>query len=169
MASEEFAIGEGGLTKDGYKALHKRARTSMYVRSAISIAVIVAVCIASYLFREEIGEIVFLTISAAAVLLIVYRLIAPAVYYARYRYRIGEDRIDIRRGIIFISHEIVPVERIHQLEVFRGPIDTMFGLADVKITTAGGVAAIQHLEKHVAEEVADSLNAYVTKILKERE
>lgn len=44
----------------------------------------------------------------------------------------------------------------------------MFGLADVTITTAGGVASIQHLERNVAEDIADSLNEYVNKIVKER-
>ncbi len=170
MASDEFAIGKDGLTKDGYRALEKRARTSIYLRNIIALAILLAAYAVFTLYYGEIGldVIFFWPVTASMILMAVYLLVAPAIYYARYRYRIGEDRIDVRRGVIFISHEIVPVERIHQLEVSRGPIDNMFGLADVTITTAGGLASIQHLEKSVAEDIADSLNAYVNKIVKER-
>lgn len=170
MVSEDFEIGKDGFTKDGYRALEKRARTSMYVRNLIVLAILLASYAVFFLYYREIGldAIFFWPVTVSTILLTIYILVAPAIYYARYRYRIGEDRIDVRRGIIFISHEIVPVERIHQLEVSRGPIDNMFGLADVTITTAGGVASIQHLEKIVAEDIADSLNEYVNKIVKER-
>ena len=170
MASDEFAIGKDGLTKDGYRALEKRARTSMYLRNLIVLAISLAAYAVFTSYYGEIGldAIFFWPVTASMILLVIYLLVAPAIYYARYRYRIGEDRIDVRRGVIFISHEIVPVERIHQLEVSRGPIDNLFGLADVTITTAGGLASIQYLEKSVAEDIADSLNAYVNKIIKER-
>ncbi|KQM09766.1 MAG: PH domain-containing protein [Candidatus Methanomethylophilaceae archaeon] len=169
MASEDFEIGEDGLTKDGYRALEKRARTSMYVRNLLVLAILLASYAVFLLYYREIGsDAIFWPVTLFTILLTIYILVGPAIYYARYRYRIGEDRIDVRRGIIFISHEIVPVERIHQLEVSRGPIDNMFGLADVTITTAGGVASIQHLERNVAEDIADSLNEYVNKIVKER-
>jgi hypothetical protein len=106
---------------------------------------------------------------AVYVLIATYLIFGPFVYYARYRYRINEDRIDIRRGIFIISHTVIPVERIHQLEVARGPINNLFKLADVTITTAGGIAKIQFLDLLVAEKTADSLNEYITEILRKRE
>jgi membrane protein YdbS with pleckstrin-like domain len=171
MASEDFAIGEDGLTKDGYRALEKRARAAMYVRSAIILAVSLVICGILLIFYGETGwdRIFLMPVPAVMIILAAYLLISPAIYYARYRYRIEEDRIDVRRGIIFIRHEIVPVERIHQIEVFRGPINNLFGLADVTITTAGGLAHIRHLERGVAEDIADSLNDHINKILKERD
>ena len=67
------------------------------------------------------------------------------------------------------SHILVPVERIHQVEVVRGPINRMFGLSDVVVTTAGGTVKVQFLEDGVAETIADSLNESVIRLLKSRD
>ena len=64
---------------------------------------------------------------------------------------------------------MVPIERIHQVDVSRGPINRAFGLADVMITTAGGSVTIDHLEEDVAEDIAGRLNQSVVRMLKERD
>lgn len=76
--------------------------------------------------------------------------------------------MDIRRGIIVVRHTLVPIERVHQVEVVRGPISNMLGLADVVVTTAGGSVCIQYLELAEAERVAQELNKHVNRILKDR-
>jgi hypothetical protein len=95
--------------------------------------------------------------------------VVPVVFYARYRYNVGADRIDVLRGVLIIRHVVVPIERIHQVEVTRGPINNMFGLANVTITTAGGISSIEYLELDEAESIADKLNEKIVSILKERE
>ncbi|MFA6805069.1 MAG: PH domain-containing protein, partial [Candidatus Methanomethylophilaceae archaeon] len=90
------------------------------------------------------------------------------IFYRRYRYIITSDKVDVRRGIIIVRHTVVPIERIHQVEVVSGPINNMLGLADVNITTAGGITTIEYLEKDVADTVAEELNRVVEKILKDR-
>lgn len=170
--SDEFKVDENGLTTDGYHVLTKRSVGSMYIGNAIALAVLSVIVYVIYAYSSQFYEVpgIYKALSLTAYALIaVYLAVGPAVYYARYRYRIDEDRIDIRKGILVISHTVVPIERVHQLEVARGPINNLFRLADVTITTAGGIASIQYLEIPVAEEIADSLNAYVTEILRKRE
>lgn len=170
--SNEFKVNEYGVTTDGYHVLPKRSMASMYVGSIIALSIITLVVFAIYEYvlpyHEDTGIYVILILVLYA-LMAIYLVLGPAVYYARYRYRINEDRIDIRRGIFIISHTVVPIERVHQLEVARGPINNLFKLADVTITTAGGTAKIQLLDMQVAENTADSLNEYITKILRKRE
>lgn len=166
-----FKVDETGKTRDGYYTLPKRSIGSMYVKSAILLVVLAVMAGVSNLFLTQeniIGTPVILVYLAYA-LITVYLLIWPAVYYARYRYRISEDRIDIRRGVFVIRHTVVPTERIHQLEVTLGPINNLFKLADVTITTAGGIASIQYLDREIASEIADSLNEYITDIIRSRE
>jgi membrane protein YdbS with pleckstrin-like domain len=167
----DFKVDETGKTRDGYYTLPKKSMGSMYVRSIILLAVLAIVAVASdyFLVSEEITGFPVTALMSVYVLMTIYLLIWPAVYYARYRYRINEDRIDIRRGVFVIKHTVVPTERVHQLEVARGPINNLFGLADVTITTAGGIAAIQYLDRETAAEIADSLNEYITDIIRSRE
>lgn len=165
-----FKVDETGKTRDGYYTLPKRSMGSMYARSLILLAILAAVAIASYhvLTGEGIAGIGTILLFSVYALTATYLLIWPAVYYARYRYRISEDRIDIRRGVFVIRHTVVPTERVHQLEVSLGPINNLFGLANVTITTAGGITSIQYLDRETATEISDSLNEYITDIIRSR-
>ena len=103
------------------------------------------------------------------VILAIYFIAAPQVFYRRYRYRIDDEKAEIRRGVIVISHTLVPIERIHQVQVAKGPINRMFGLANVNITTAGGTAVLEYLDIETAESVATKLNECVVGLLKDRD
>ena len=115
-------------------------------------------------FRDLLG-IGLLVLTAA---IIVYLAVGPLVYYARYRYIITDDAIDIRKGIVILRHIVVPIERVHQVEVVRGPINNLFGLADLQVTTAGGQAEIEYLDNDVADSIADDLNRIVNSIVRGR-
>lgn len=56
-----------------------------------------------------------------------------------------------------MERNIVPIERLHKLQTNRGPIDQLFGVAKVIVTTAGGDVVIRFLEVQKAEEIADLL------------
>jgi uncharacterized protein len=169
--AKEFEVNENGRTAEGFKVLDPKVKKAMRLSVLLFLAISVAVTALTLLFRKDLGDaywpllIVFFIIDVVAVLDII---IVPSVFYARYRYNVGEDRIDVLRGVLVIRHMVVPVERIHQVEVTRGPIKNMFGLADVTITTAGGTATIEYLELSEAEGIATNLNEKVLKILKER-
>ena len=168
VVRDEFKVDEHGFTRDGYEVLPKRSIGSMYVGKIITFVILAAVFYGVYYFGDlpKIAEILMLALFAV---ITAYLFLSPPVYYARYRYKIDKDRIDIRHGVIFITHDIVPIERIHQLAVSRGPVNNMFRLADVTITTAGGNVVIKLLEVHTAEDIADKLNEYIVELLKKRE
>ena len=152
-----------------YHTLNPKAKVSMYIGNLATGFVLTAVLAAVLLFPDisipSAGRIAAL---AALAVCWAYLLLAPEVYYRRYRYFITEDRIDIRCGIIILKHTVVPIERIHQVEVVRGPINNLFRLADITVTTAGGTATIEYLDVDTADEIADKLNAVVNSILKGR-
>lgn len=167
-----FEVDENGFTEDGYRRLEGSAVPSMYAGNAIGIAIGLALLALYYLFlmryvtdyAEETGIGLCILVSV----FIAYQLVSPIVFFRRYRYRIDADKVEIRKGVFVVSHTLVPIERIHQVEVSQGPINRHFGLADLTMTTAGGVVAIQYLEKPVAEDIAEKLNETVIGILKER-
>lgn len=168
---DEFAVDENGLTSDGYRRIVPASLKSMYISRAIGLLITVAVFVPRIVFSDVFEEYEVMVRLGSIVLLAVvsmYLLISPVMFYRRYRYRLDDAKLEIRRGIITIRHFLVPVERIHQVEVVRGPINRMFGLSDVVVTTAGGMVKVQFLEDGVAETIADSLNESIIRLLKSR-
>lgn len=167
-----FATDNSGFTADGYRRLVPSSKKSMYLSNGIVLIILTVAVVLVFVFGIPSMESdkVLSSIATMALYLIcaIYLLVAPIIFYNRYRYRIDSDKAEIRKGVLWISHEMIPVERIHQVDVVRGPINRMFGLADVIITTAGGVAKIQFLEEDVAEEIVNNLNDTVVALLKDR-
>ena len=102
------------------------------------------------------------------VLVLIHTAISPYFRFHRYRYKIDDEFIDIREGYLFVTREIVPIERLHKMQTIRGPIDTMFGVAKVIVTTAGGDVVIRFLEKEKAERIAENLGKRINRIVEEQ-
>lgn len=141
----------------------------MYVSHIFIIVAIMAVVVLCGAFIPDIPRIMKYAMYGAGAALSLFMLIRPILYYRFYRYAITNDRIDVRCGVIIRSHTVVPIERLHQVEVVRGPINGLFGLANVYVTTAGGVAKIKFLEGAVAESIVDGLNEVINKIVRDRD
>jgi putative membrane protein len=66
---------------------------------------------------------------------------ALALSYLRwrgFRYRIGGDEVVIEQGLLNRSRRSIPLERIQDVSIERGPLARLFGLALVRIETGGG-------------------------------
>ncbi len=161
-----------GAGTDGYRRLDRKCMLSMYIGHALSYAVLLAIYFAVRTYAEGfLGpyyDLVGYGLVFILAITLVYIAVAPPVFYARYRYRITKDRVDVRYGVLVIRHILVPIERVHQVEIARGPINNLLDLADVTITTAGGEASIRYLEVDEAEKVADQLNDLIGRMLRER-
>lgn len=67
--------------------------------------------------------------------------------YASFRYRLDEDEIVLRRVLLFRSERHIPYERIQNLDLVQGPLQRLFGVAEVRIqTAAGGEAPEAHIK-----------------------
>lgn len=103
-----------------------------------------------------------------AVLITANMLISPWFRYHRYRYCISQECIDIREGYLFTKRDIVPIERLHKLQTTKGPIDQLFGVSTVVVTTAGGDVSIRFLKEDKADQIADSLRKRINQIAAEQ-
>ncbi|MDR0357296.1 MAG: PH domain-containing protein [Clostridiales Family XIII bacterium] len=93
-------------------------------------------------------------------------LFFPRVRYARWRYELLPDEIDIMEGLFFITRTIIPMVRVQFTDTTQGPIMRAFGLSSVKIVTAGGEKVIPGLTSERAEYLRDKI-ADLAKIAKE--
>ncbi|GHH58652.1 membrane protein [[Pseudomonas] boreopolis] len=85
--------------------------------------------------RGERYEWISLLVTLAAIL----GLVAVSVLrYLTYRYRIDTDGIAIRSGWLHRSRRDIPFARIHNVGVHQSALHRLFGVAEVRLESAGG-------------------------------
>ena len=150
-----------------YEKLSKRALGCMYVATALASVIALAVIGAGnwlWIFPKDMDMLK--AVSLALMILILFDALAsPYFRYHRYRYSINEECIDIKEGYLFVKRNIVPIERLHKLQTLKGPIDQMFKVAKVVVTTAGGDVTIRFLEEEKAEQIAENLRGRINEIV----
>ena len=150
-----------------YEKLSKRALGCMYVATALANVIALAVIGAVnwlWIFPKDMDMLK--AVSLALVILTLFDALAsPYFRYHRYRYSINEECIDIKEGYLFVKRNIVPIERLHKLQTLKGPIDQMFKVAKVVVTTAGGDVTIRFLEEEKAEQIAENLRGRINEIV----
>lgn len=158
-----------------YEKLSKKALSVLYVTAILQALVLAALPLAVFLviranpfagaYLQAYGWATPVVCTVFPVCGLLWALVTPPVRYRRYRYKIAADRVEIIEGLFFIRRTIVPIDRIHQLDVVRGPLDTRFGVAKVTLTTAGSTATFRFLELARAETIAETLNATIARKL----
>lgn len=148
-----------------YEKLSKKAISCMFVATLVQFLVSASILFGVwFIFGEYLPQIVVNIMIGLVILDFLYLIVSPKVRYERYRYSIIEDAIDVREGFIFIERSIVPIERLHKIAIEKGPIDRMFNLAKVIVTTAGGDVTIRFLEDEKSEFIAEALKKKINEI-----
>ena len=148
-----------------YEKLSKEAIGCMFVATLVQLIISSSILfVIWFIFREYLPQIVKSIMIVIILLDLLYLIISPKIRYERYRYSITEDAIDVREGFIFIKRSIVPIERLHKIAIEKGPIDRMFKLAKVIVTTAGGDVVIRFLQDEKSEFIAEALKKKINDI-----
>ena len=144
----------------GYIKLDKKAITSWRISRLVRLPIWLIVCAAAFIggmFMPAAGLVVKVLAVALAVYKIAGIVVYPQIEYKQWGYQIHEDRVDIRHGIFFIDHTIVPVIRIQHITVSQGPVNRKLGLYEVEMALASNNFEIPCLSKTVADEIAENL------------
>ena len=160
------------ILEEEFKKLAPAAKKCMILTTTLSSLGMIIVVLAAYFIIDkyvfEFQSWVITLIIAWVALWLIFMIVAPIIRYRRYRYMINDEKVVVKEGLIFVTQEFAPIERMHQITVKSGPIDRLFGLANVIATTAGGTIAIRFLEATVAEEIADTLQSKVRYLLQKQ-
>ena len=89
-------------------------------------------------------------------------VIAPIWRYRVHRWEIGPQAVFIRTGWLVQERRIAPISRVQTVDTYRGPLDRVFGLANVTVTTASSAGAVRIVALDAA--VADQVVAQLTDI-----
>ena len=150
--------------------LSKRALGCMYTATILGTLVGLGIIIALNVFWFIPDEITIATTISVVlgIVLVANAAISPYFRYHRYRYRIDDEFIDVREGYIFVERNIVPLERLHKMQTLRGPIDRIFKVAKVEVTTAGGEVTLRFLDEEKADFIAENLGRRINQIVVEK-
>jgi uncharacterized protein len=88
--------------------------------------------------------------------------VVPMWRYRVHRWELGSQAVFTRTGWLVQERRIAPISRVQTVDTYRGPIDRVFGLANVTVTTASSAGAVHIVALDV--DVADHLVAQLTDI-----
>lgn len=88
------------------------------------------------------------------------KLIYELLCYLVYRYSIELEHLTITRGILFRTRASVPIAKINDVSLSRGPVEILFGLYNLTILTASPTANHGTIEG-LPSKSAHGLQAYL--------
>ncbi len=102
-----------------------------------------------------------ITMIAAAVLGAAYIGVMPRWRYRVHRYETTGEAVYTSSGWISQEWRVAPLSRIQTVDTVRGPLQRLFGLSSVTVTTASaaGALVIDGLDRRHATEIVTDLTA----------
>jgi len=149
--------GAGRLALDGqWHQISPRYVTSQFVQNGIVLlVVIIAVLVLVFGLQQNWawipgGIVVIMTVST----LVILPRQAKAIGY-----RLRDDDIVFRKGILWQRIIAVPYGRMQLVDITHGPLDRAFGVAQLKMVTAATATGVQipGLTQAAAESLRDTL------------
>jgi membrane protein YdbS with pleckstrin-like domain len=94
--------------------------------------------------------------------LVVFVAVVPVWRYRVHRWDIGAKAVYTRTGWLVQERRIAPISRVQTVDTYRGPLDRLFGLSNVTVTTASSAGAVRIVA--LDSDVADRVVAQLTDI-----
>lgn len=70
-------------------------------------------------------------------------LVLPRWWFRTHRWEVTEDAVYVRTGLLLQEWRIAPMSRIQTVDTVRGPLEQLFGLATLTVTTASAKGAVR--------------------------
>jgi uncharacterized protein len=100
--------------------------------------------------------------AVAATCAVISVAVVPLWRYRVHRWEISPQAVFTRSGWLVQERRIAPISRVQTVDTYRGPLDRLFGLANVTVTTASSAGAVRIVALDSA--VADDIVARLTDI-----
>ncbi len=149
-----------------FSRVDKKAKTKWRVSRGIGLLFLAVVSAVAMLAVGSSGSAVATVVvgvicGVVLLLQLVNLIVYPIIEYIQWTYLIDDDRIEIKKGIFWRSHTVIPISRIQHVSSKSGPLQNAFKLATVEIHTAGGVHKIDELNKETAAKICELLKNIV--------
>ena len=143
--------------------LDPRIKSVWRINDAIGVAIAFLICCVPFLIVGAIGEedtlwafgVVMAEVVLAVLMLVLVLVVLPPIRYARWRYQLTPEYLDIACGIVWRKRYIIPFIRVQNTDTQQGPILRAFGLSSVTVSTAAGSHQIPGVDNATAEQLRD--------------
>ncbi|MEV0169060.1 PH domain-containing protein [Nonomuraea fuscirosea] len=131
------------------------------VQWLILMAPVAGAAVAAYWFLTERPVWLGCVVAVFAAGCLVLAVVAPRAAYRVERWEVTDQAVYTRKGWLTHTWRVAPMSRIQRVDTARGPLQRLFGLADVTVTTASsaGAVKIEALDHEVAAGLAERLTA----------
>jgi putative membrane protein len=106
---------------------------------------------ALFALASDTGWAYVLPVAFAALLLL---LLVQWLAWSRFQYGVGAEEIVIQSGILSRNRRSIPFDRVQDVDIERGPLHRLFGLAKVRIETGGSAKDEGVLDSVTLDEAA---------------
>jgi len=142
-----------------------RSAVGLWIAQGVLGTVLYGLAVLAFLLLvpADAGWLVTVVRWAGPVLVVLYGVlfvgVAPRLRYRVHRWEVTADAVFTQTGWLARTWTLVPISRIQTVDVTRGVVQQVFGLAGVAVLTASsqGTVRIPHLEADVARRVAEDL------------
>jgi uncharacterized protein len=136
-----------------------RAVAYWTVRAVLCWLVIGAVEIVVWLCRQHPSGLHLALLVITALLGAAHVIVMPQWRYRVHRWEVSDTAVYTQAGWFTQERRIAPVARIQTVDTHRGPLEQLFGLSNVTVTTASaaGPLKIHGLQRGVAELLVEDL------------
>lgn len=113
---------------------------------------------------SEVTTIAWLLPVAVVLIGLAVVAVAPERIYRRLRYGLTDRLLQVVRGWLFHTDTVVPLVRVQHIDVVRGPLDKMFGTANLVVHTAGthnSIVTVRGLAPDRAAAMRDVIREHV--------
>ncbi|MFD4588604.1 PH domain-containing protein [Streptomyces sp. NPDC058423] len=140
-------------------ALNERAVTWWRSQCLLTTAVPVAVLAVLGAFIGPARTWLWFAAGALAALGLAGTAFLPSWWYRVHRWEVTDEAVYVRTGALWQEWRIAPMSRIQTVDTVRGPLEQLFRLATVTVTTASskGALRIAGLDHEAAAGLAEQL------------
>ena len=145
--------------------LHPKQVAVLRIRYAIAAVPLLVMLLVAELWTDNINPLPFGVAMAVGFVLIlvgIWRL--PKRRYAAWGYRMEEDELAVRHGLLIRALSLVPFGRVQHIDLAQGPLERAFGLATLVLNTAGTRGAairLPGLAQADAEQMRDHIRGKI--------
>ncbi len=139
----------------------RRAIALWSVRAALNALVVLAVLAIVAAIASPSGPVLAVAGAAAVVAGVAYVAGMPRLRYRVHRWEVTGEAVYTASGWLTHEWRVAPLSRVQTVDARRSPLDQLFGLSSVRITTASasGDVAIDGLDHHLAADLVETLTA----------
>ena len=141
----------------------RKAPLAWAVGAAIPWAVLVLAQVAWLVLDQRLLWLHGVAAAVTVLGIVLFVVVVPIWRYRVHRWDInldtGTPAVYTRTGWLVQERRIAPISRVQTVDTYRGPLDRLFGLANVTVTTASSAGAVRivALDTDVADRVVAQL------------